>query len=290
LAFLDTGLGGRHDATTAANAEIAAITQIAMDHREYLGNTIEEIAAEKAGIIRRGSRAVIGSQAPEAMEVILDHCKRSGVVPLTFCEPHIWATDMLKRSAVVEFRTNRDVYRDSSLGLAGRHQVDNACVTVLVSEVLAHDLGLAISKENIWSGLENATHPGRLEYVGNSLLDGAHNAAGAKALRAYLDEFETRPITMIFGAMEDKDVSEMTSILFPRAERVFLTRPNNARALAARELRSFMPSNSIDAEVTETSSLTEALEKAKQMTGPDGLVLITGSLYLVGEAKRILNN
>ena len=275
LAILETGLGGRLDATTAANAEVAAITQIALDHQEYLGNTIEEIAAEKAAIIRPDSHAVIGDQEPRAMKVLLDHCERAGVVPMTIRNSPVSAVNPVKESAV---------------GLAGRHQIENASIAIRLAEVLSQDFEFPISTENIWTGLEEARHPGRLEYVDDRyLLDGAHNTAGAKALRAFLDEFETRPITLIFGAMAEKDVSQMASILFPRAKNVLLTRADNTRALPAAELRKFV-ANASTGSILETGSLAEALDSAEKIAGPDGLILITGSLYLVGEAKKLLNN
>ncbi|MEQ1604848.1 MAG: folylpolyglutamate synthase/dihydrofolate synthase family protein [Pyrinomonadaceae bacterium] len=290
LAILETGLGGRFDATTATNAEIAAITRIDLDHQEYLGDTIEEIAGEKAAIIHAGSRVVIGGQQPIVMQILLDRCAMAGVVPLTFCEPHIWAFDTTKHSNVVEFRTNRFDYWDSSLGLAGRHQIENACTAVLVAETLRVDFSLSIDEESVWNGLEKARHPGRLEYVGRFLFDGAHNMGGAKALREYLDEFVTRPITMIFAAMKDKEIADIGEILFPKAETLILTKPDNSRAIDAAEIVGQMPLG-IDAnKVVVTRTVEDAINRAVEFTGDDGLILITGSLYLVGEAKRILGS
>ena len=288
LAILETGLGGRLDATTAANAEIAAITRIDLDHQEYLGNTVEEIAAEKAAIIQTFSRVVIGEQQPEAMKVLLDHCVNVGVVPLTSCEPHVWAFDTSKHSSVVEFRTNRHVYWDSSLGLAGKHQIENACIAVMIAERLREDFAFPLDEEVVWIGLENARHPGRLEYQGRYLFDGAHNVGGAKALRNFLDEFETRPITIIFGAMKDKDVGEIIEILQSKAEYLILTRPENERAFSAVELESYVTQTFERERVFSTPTVADALATADKITDDAGIILVTGSLYLIGEAKRIL--
>jgi dihydrofolate synthase / folylpolyglutamate synthase len=290
LAILETGLGGRFDATTAANAEIAAITRIDLDHQEYLGDTIEQIAAEKAGIIVPCTKAVvIGRQDERAMKVLLERCVGVGVVPRTHCEPFVWAVDSTKYSVVADYQTNRGTYWDSSLGLAGRHQIENSCVAVLLAECLARDFEMPITEEHIWEGLEEAKHPGRLEFVGRRfLLDGAHNPGGAKALAEFLEEFVTRPVTLVFGAMREKDVSQTAKILFPKAELVILTQPANSRALSAKEIVASVPDDLFRVAPTLTGSVAEAIEAAQRLSAEEALILVTGSLYLVGEAKKIL--
>lgn len=283
LAILETGLGGRLDATTAARAEIAAITRIDYDHQRILGVTIEEIAAEKAAIIRPDSRVVIGMQQNEVMAVLLEHCERLGIVPTTFCETHVWAVDMINKSWVVSFRTDNDLYYDSDLGLKGRHQVENARIATMLADMLRFEFGLRITKDHVDDGLENAFHPGRLEYIGEKyLLDGAHNVGAARALVEYLDEFEKGPITMIYGTMRDKDVGEIAKILFPRASEIILTSPENSRAMPAAELRGVVPKS----EVYVRDSADEALTLAETVS--KGLILVTGSLYLIGDVRKLL--
>ncbi len=290
LAILETGLGGRLDATTAANAEIAAITRIDLDHQEYLGETIEEIAAEKAAIIHTGSRVAIGGQQPIVMKILSDRCATAGVVPLTFCEPHLWAFDTTKHSNVVEFRTNRFDYWDSSLGLAGEHQIENACTAVMVAETLRVDFSLSIDEEDVWNGLENARHLGRLEYHGRFLFDGAHNISGAKALAEFIQEYETRTLTLVFGAMKDKKVSEILAILAPLATHIIVTEPTNSRSISCGELLGHVPQSLTKEKIFATDSVAHALEIAREVTPADGVILITGSLYLVGEAKKMIDN
>ncbi|MFN0140042.1 MAG: bifunctional folylpolyglutamate synthase/dihydrofolate synthase [Pyrinomonadaceae bacterium] len=283
LGILETGLGGRLDATTAANAELAAITRIDYDHQQYLGDTIEEIAAEKAAIIHEGSRVVIGEQIPEAEKVIRDRCEQFGIdakfatkVKITF------------GSGWLNFQTDQADYRVKKLGLLGHHQIENAKVAILLAEELQSHF--PITTEHIIWGLENARHPGRLEYQGRYLFDGAHNIGGAKALRNFLDEFEKRPITLVFGAMRDKDVGEIIEILQPKAEFLILTQLDNERAMSAAELERFIGQTFDRQRVFLTPTVGDALAKADEVTGEDGIVLITGSLYLIGEAKKILNN
>lgn len=291
LAILETGLGGRYDAVTAANAEIAAITRIDLDHQEYLGNTIEEIAAEKAAIIRQGSIVVIGAQDPRALSVILERCERLGISPHSANKQFIFQLDVRSESDPVgEFDFEPPSDLGVQLGLNGRHQVENAQTAAMIAGTLAIEFGFDISGDQIKAGLEHAQHPGRLERIGRFLLDGAHNPSGAKALRAYLDEFVREPITLVFGAMRDKSVGEIAEILWPRAERVILTRPSNSRAISAGELATFAPVGIGTDRLIKSDKVAEAIEKAKELTTQDGVILVTGSLYLVGEVKKLLNN
>ncbi|QYO62382.1 bifunctional folylpolyglutamate synthase/dihydrofolate synthase [Leptolyngbya sp. 7M] len=277
LAILETGLGGRLDATTAANAEIAAITHIDFDHQEHLGDTIEEIADEKAAIIRADTQAVIiGRQSPNALEVIWDRLRRLQYHPRNIMECAV----IFDESAL----GNPVRMLPSEIGLLGAHQIENAEVAIMLAYGLRGHFYIA--DDQIRLGLRNARHPGRLEYIGNLLLDGAHNVSGAKALLHFLTYVEKRPLTMIFGAMRDKNVGEIAGILWPRAERLILTQPSNSRALTAEELSEFLPENIDPKKVVLTVSVEEALAVASS----DEFVVVTGSLYLVGEVKNLLNN
>lgn len=280
LAILETGLGGRLDATTAAKAEIAVITRIDLDHQQYLGDTIEQIAAEKAAIIHEGSQVVIGEQTDEAMSIILGRCSEFGI------DPRLARDVQCERDAGgLSFVTSRGTYRVASLGLLGEHQVENAKSAVLAAEVLGERF--PITKSAIEIGLESARHPGRLEYCGNYLFDGAHNIGGARALRTYLDDFIDRPLMMIFGAMRDKDVGAIAEILFPVTSTLILTRPSNERSMDPGELMPLAESFA-RSKIIKTGSVVEALKSASDRSEPDSVILITGSLYLVGEAQQLL--
>lgn len=284
LAILETGLGGRLDATTAAKSEYVGITRIDYDHQAMLGETLAAIAAEKAAVINDPHQAVVvGEQPPEAMQVIIDRCREIGA------EPQLAENAVVNQTRVgIMFTTRRDSYQMNALGLLGRHQIENAEIAILLAESMSDKF--PINRKNISAGLEAARHPGRLEAVGRFLFDGAHNDGGAKALRAFLDESVSEPITMVFGTMADKDVSEIAQILFPKATMLILTRPENSRAMPPNELAKFVPADLPDEQVFLTDSVSEALDKARQITPAGGRILVTGSLYLVGEAKKILNN
>jgi dihydrofolate synthase/folylpolyglutamate synthase len=264
LAILETGLGGRLDSTTAAKASIVAITPIAMDHEEYLGDTLESIAAEKAAIIRPGVQAVIAKQDPVALRVLLRRCEETGVTPILDTDMH--------------------GYERVRLGLRGRHQIQNAGVAIRLAELLN------IPDTAIVTGLETATHPGRLELIEHEpafLIDGAHNPAGAKSLRDYLDEFAPRPLTLVFGAMRDKQLEQMGEILFPCADTLILTTIKNPRSASIERLREVADHFARGKVMTSESSET-ALRIAETQTPSEGLICIAGSLYLVGELRPLI--
>src|SRR6266516_1040378 len=289
LAILETGLGGRLDATTVAGARTVALTPIAMDHQEYLGETLAEIASEKAAIIRPGMNVIIGPQLPEAMTVILRQCDDAGVTPRLVESGTVVAATGDGRFRV-NFKSPRDSYPDVQLDLPGRHQITNAAIAIALAETLGNN-GFVISHEAIIEGVESARHAGRLEFCEGRpriLLDGAHNPAAARALRAYCDEFIEATLTLVFGGMRDKNLREMLATLLPAADQVILTAFANARAANAKTLLREMPADFPNGKVTFATSPVEALRKALEQTPAEGMVCVTGSLYLVGEIQKLL--
>ncbi|HEX8352670.1 MAG TPA: folylpolyglutamate synthase/dihydrofolate synthase family protein [Pyrinomonadaceae bacterium] len=292
LAILETGLGGRLDATTAAGARFVALTPIALDHQEYLGPTLADIAFEKAAVIRAGARAVVTApQEPEAMEVILRRCRELGLSP-RFATGDVGVEEAGADGRLrVRLRTRRAVYAGVRLSLRGRHQLTNAAVAVALAESLAEE-GFPVSREHVVEGLETAAHAGRLELDAGRepavLYDGAHNAAGALALRAYLDEFAPGGVTMVFGAMRDKPLEEIGRTLFPAARHLVLTEPASPRAASVEELLRAVPVPPSSSTIALAPSSRDALAVARTHTPAGGLVCVTGSLYLVGEVKSLL--
>lgn len=292
LAILETGLGGRFDATTAANAEIVAITPIDYDHQRILGETLAEIAAEKAAIIRQETKTIIASQKKEAEKIIFGKCREVGVEPICvsgdfFIKKYGFVNN--QPTIAINFSTENDIYHDIILGLAGKHQISNAMAAVSVAESL-REFGFQIEKENIWKGLEKARHKGRLEFYQKYLFDGAHNVSGAKALREFLDEFIKQPMTMIFGTMRDKDLTEIAEILFPKAAKLILTKPDNLRSMETSEMLEFLPKNFDTEKVYQSKTVREALKIADEISDQSDLILVTGSLYLIGEAQKNLKS
>jgi dihydrofolate synthase/folylpolyglutamate synthase len=307
LAILETGLGGRLDSTTVAGAEIVAITPIAMDHEEHLGDTLAKIAAEKAAIIRPGVDAVIAPQDAEALNVILEQCRGCQVEPrliagnnAIFNSPaadHIDDRNSRLLPCATEdgriciaLRTTDEELESVRVGLRGWHQLTNVAVAISLAESL-RERGFEISADAVKRGIASAKHPGRLEFREGTpriLFDGAHNPAAARALRDYLDQFVAQPITLIFGAMRDKALREMAASLFSKGRAVVLTEFDNPRAASIEALRAASPADFDPARFQHAASIKDALWIANKVTPADGLICITGSLYLVGAAQEIL--
>jgi len=291
LTILETGLGGRLDSTTAVQAATVAITPVDMDHQEYLGHTLAEIAAEKAAIVRPGVAAIVAPQQEEALDVIIRRCDSVGVQPRLVASADVLNPETtVDGRAIVTFKTRAATYDLVTLALRGLHQVDNAATAILIAEAL-RESDFQIRHEAIVRGLETAAHPGRLELWPGApafLFDGAHNPAAARALRNYLDEFINQPVVMIFGAMRDKALNEMMRTLFPKAARVILTTLDNPRAASVDELTGAVPKAIGQAEIVRGSTVAEALELARHITPPGGIVCVTGSLHLIGEVQEQL--
>lgn len=285
VAILETGLGGRLDSTTAVRANIVGITPISMDHQEYLGNTLAEIAAEKAAVIRAGSKVILAPQPDEACRVILERCRETAVTP-------VWTDKEIRGSSNgsgYTFKTARETFASVQVALRGAHQLTNAATAIALAQSLA-ERGFPITPAAIINGLATAKHPGRLEMFGDRvLLDGAHNPAGAMALRVYLDELarhDNISITLVFGAMIDKQLDQMTATLFPVASHLILTEPRNPRAAKGVDLSNFARTYAplAKVEITETSEAA----MARAMASESKLIVVAGSLYLVGEARAWL--
>jgi dihydrofolate synthase/folylpolyglutamate synthase len=267
---LEVGLGGRLDATNVVAPELCVITPIDYDHQVFLGDTIEQIAAEKAGILKPGVPAVFAEQRPEAEGVLRDHARG----------PYTLSRDWAITDLAIDARGSRFRLRGLPVvcPLAGEHQVENARVAAIA---LAE---LGFSPEGI-----AATHwPGRLEHVSEQpeiIIDGAHNPAGVRALVAYIRRFYSgrRRVWIVCGALGDKAVAEMASILFPLADRLILTAPANARAMRPEDI----PAPDARVIPSVTHSIAEAIELLAGAT-PQDVIFITGSLYLAGEARALL--
>lgn len=262
---LEVGMGGRLDATNVVTPELCVITPIDFDHQAYLGDTIEKIAAEKAGILKPGVPAVFSPQRPEAEEV-LRACARGPYTLATQCP----VEDLRLTPTGSHFRLGG---MDVDCPLAGAHQVQNARTAALA----LRQLGVPPD------GIARTLWPGRLEHVSERpaiILDGAHNPAGSQALAQYIRQFYSgRRIWLVFGVMRDKAVGEIARTLFPLAHRVILTVPANSRAMTPE----MIPAS----DATITHSVAEAIGCLAE-AGADDVVFITGSLFVVGEARSLL--
>ena len=290
VAVLEVGVGGRLDATNVVEPVISIITDIALDHQKFLGNTVREIAREKAGIMRPGGVVVTLPQHPEANDVIgntiLDSTAR-GVSAVPYVPPVTPAasTDAAYTLSVL----GEEIQVESPL--PGRHQLRNVALAIAAAVEL-NQVGIHISAPQIARGVRETRWPGRLQIIPGApelVLDVAHNPAGAWALRAALSQrYDERPLTFLFGIMRDKAMAEVAEILFPLADRILATQPGNPRAATPAEIQ--QAASRTAAEIIPEPSVRAALDRARELTGPEGVVVVTGSIYLVGEVLALLEN
>ena len=288
FAVYEVGLGGRLDATNIVNPEVDVITPVDFDHENFLGHSIEEIAGEKAGIIKPGTLVVSSSQRPEARSVIARRCVELGARLVEV--DHAWQVENVRvsdgcYSAVV---ASNDFKRRIAIGpaLPGRFQIQNALTAATTARLLS-EKGFPIKDEAIARGIATVRWPGRLERLSTRptvYLDGTHNPAGARELLKFWEEnFNGRRILLVYGAMRDKAVDEIAGLLFPRADSVILTAPRQPRAISAPLLAEI--TGHLAAQPAVVPDPAEALERALEMAGPDDAIFATGSLYLVGDLR-----
>jgi len=276
---LEVGLGGRLDATNVVRPSLAVITPIDFDHESFLGRGIESIAAEKAGILKPGVPAVFARQRPEAASV-LD--RRAAELDLPVTRAAGWPIQNMSLDARgSSFELPGATPLSIRCPLAGEHQAENAVTAALAL------LACGVDRRSIEAGIAAARWPGRLEQVRERptiILDGAHNPAAARALAAYIARFyaATR-LRLIFGIMRDKAAAEIAGILFPLAWQVIVTAPRQSRALAPESLLTVADHPNLQAAAT-----LEAALRLIEDASPDDVIFITGSLFLVAEARALL--
>lgn len=290
VAVLEVGLGGGWDATNVVDARVAVITNVSVDHVEYLGPTREDIAAEKAGIVKPGSTLILGETSPEIVPIF--EARGAGEIWRRDRDFGVSANDLAHGGRLVSLFTPNGSYPEVFLSLHGAHQADNAAAALASAEAF---LGRALDREVVTEVFGQARSPGRLEVVGHQplvLLDGAHNVAGARALRAALaEEFPSSPRTLVVGLLREKDPDEMLEALGAgHAARVVCCRPPSARALPPEDVAAAAVAAGLDAERVEVvDDVPTAVARAIEATGPDEQVVVTGSLYVVGAARAALH-
>ena len=276
VGVIEVGLGGRLDATNVIHPELCVITPVSFDHESFLGNSLQLIAGEKAGILKPKVPLVLSRQSAPAQAVIERRATELGV-------PIIATTDVYV--ANVALTPHGCSFEADGVGYAcplpGKHQMENALAAIQACRYLE------VPTQAIQMGLEKTRWPGRLEYLSQHpdfVLDGAHNPAGAAALADYIREFcRERPVWIVYGAMRDKAIEEVTGQIFPLADRLILTAPNLPRALRPEAIAEITPHPNM----TVTLSVQEATAIAR--TAPDhAIVFFTGSLFVVGEARAAL--
>ena len=291
----EVGLGGRLDATNILQPAITIITRIDFDHENFLGHSLREIAAEKAGILKPGVPAIVTEQREEAREVILARANEIGALVSETSPTHQLENESQNEETGCASATLRELASGWNCEIAprlpGRFQLQNAVNAVAAARVLAAQ-GYRIGDEAIERGIAEAAWPGRLERMQTRpdiYLDGAHNPSAARELAAFWEEnFAGRRIWLVYGALRDKAVDEIAGLLFPRAGEVILTEPRTSRAISARQLEEITAHYA--AAVRVIAEAEQAVEYAIAKASPEDAVFVTGSLYLVGQIRHWWKN
>lgn len=291
-AVVEVGLGGRLDATNIIQPEVTVITSIGIDHREFLGDTLEEIAREKAGIIKHGVPVVTAEQSPEVMKVIQQRCAEMGAPLFRFNSEFSAERASGDAETVSLHYKGKNAYRDVGLSLAGEHQIGNAALAIKAAEVLSEkhpEMGFDVRK-----GLGVVNWPGRLEMIRENppiLIDGAHNPHAAMVLAAHLQKLlgtRYRRILMVAGVMGDKDIRGILRPLLPLAAEIIFASPAYGRAASAEKLQSC--ATDLGYASKTAGSVAGALTRAEGLYGPGDLIVVTGSFYTIGEAKEAIGH
>jgi dihydrofolate synthase/folylpolyglutamate synthase len=302
LAVLEVGMGGRLDATNIVEPCISVITDIDFDHQKFLGNTLPEIAREKAGILRQKGTVVLLPQHPVVNDTLGKEIISRDARAVSAVKHMPSMTPAVNEDASAGAQPWRNKFPlavmseeiDVDFPLAGRHQLRNLALAITAAEEL-NQFGFRIKPEHVERGIRMTRWPARFQRIPAEdglpeiVLDVAHNPAGAWALRSTLSAFyEDRPLTFIFGAMRDKAIAEITDILFPLAERVIATHAENPRAASTEEIAEWASRS--HTEILRAESVREALDQARKLAGSKGVIVVTGSIYIVGEALSILTH
>jgi dihydrofolate synthase / folylpolyglutamate synthase len=302
LAVLEVGMGGRLDATNIVDPCLSVITDIDYDHQKFLGDTLAEIAHEKAGIMRPGGIVVLLPQHPQVNDALGREIMDRNARPVSAVK-HMPPLTPGAGSDAGEVQSGTNRFPLEVLGreievdfpLAGRHQVRNLALAITAAEQLQY-CGFRVLPEHVEQGIRNTHWAGRFQVISPDpdegspeiVLDVAHNPAGAWALRSTLSaRYEGRPLTFVFGAMRDKAIAEIAGILFPLAEQVIATHADSPRAASPHEIAEI--GKPFATEILEEETVSAALSRARTLAGRKGVVVITGSIYIVGEALRLLS-
>ena len=287
IAVLEVGMGGRFDATNIVRPLVSVITTISGEHQKFLGETLSQIAFEKAGIIKPGVPVVSGVESKEASETIKGRAQELGA-PLfeVFSPPENFISKKEKNGYSFEYLSplNHYFFKPS---LVGEHQGKNAAIAVSAAEQISK-VWKPLAKDKIQEGIDTAVWHGRLEVISRSpfiILDGAHNEEGATALKKYIEDFLKSPIILLFAIMRDKKIEELANILFPLADKVILTRFSYHRAASPEEVKKRVPK--FHDRIFMEPDLHKSFNLALEFTGASGALIVAGSLFLVGEVKKI---
>ncbi|MBW2095178.1 MAG: bifunctional folylpolyglutamate synthase/dihydrofolate synthase [Deltaproteobacteria bacterium] len=281
LAIMEVGMGGRLDATNIIRPLVSVITNISLEHQDFLGTSIKEIAGEKAGIIKEGVDLVTGARKPRVVKEFRRLCQEKKA---PFWRIGEQVRYRLTPSGLHYYGLARRM-KGIRLGLKGHFQARNAALALAAGELLERK-GFPVSREQVRMGLRNVDWPGRMQVISTNpeiLLDGAHNPGAARALASALqEEYRGRRVIMVIGVMDDKDIREILKWIVPLGDHIIYTRPQYYRAAAPERLMAEAASFEVPGEIVP--ALFPALDRARALAHPSDVIVVCGSLFTVGEA------
>ena len=283
-------MGGRLDSTNVIAPLVSVITNIEREHTEFLGTTLAQIAREKAGIIKPGVPVVTGAAQQEVVTIFEQEAAAQKTAVYRLLRDFVPSRITTNREQVFDYKGITNAYEKVNLTMQGMHQVDNACLALAAIECL-RNADVVVEEAAVRQGLLHACWPGRLELVAHKpdvYLDGAHNPASAHALAQTVRDMKSayRRLILIIGILGDKDFQGILSALVPLADHVVATKPRYSRAMEVGVLAAEIGKRNGFVETAET--VEDAITMARKAASPDDLVLITGSLYVVGDARALL--
>ncbi len=285
IAIIEVGLGGRLDPTNIITPLVSVITEVGMDHMHFLGDTIDQIALEKAGIMKRGVPVALGPQQRDALGVLMAAAKGLGISVIDPDAENVIEGD---RSVTFDVCVGGETIKGLTVSLPGRHQSENACAALGALYALRKK-GFDLPLDVIRRAMADVHWPGRLERFGRVILDGAHNDPGVRALCLYADKWLPKEKTVLLsGMMADKETEKMTQRLSSRVRCCVTTTPSVPRAMPAAELKEAFEKQGLKTYAEDEPA--RALKKARELAGPEGTVLCAGSLYLIGEIRSLLRS
>ena len=288
LIISETGMGGRLDATnTVPRPAVCGITAIGMDHMQHLGHTIDAIAGEKAGIIKPGVPVVCGPQEyPEAARVIAEAAEARKAPLILTNREQIHPVCQDRHGSNADYDIGKNGWHDLRISLPGDHQTENTLTVLAILEELKKQ-GIQVQDRAVRAGLAGVFWPGRLEWQGNLLMDGAHNEQGAAALRRFTEKhLEKEKTVLLCGVLKEKMTENLAEQLSWMAREAVTVTPDSPRAMRAEELKALLTQKGMNARAA--NNLKEGLEKARALAGEEGVILATGSLYFIGALRSEL--
>ncbi|MCR1900292.1 bifunctional folylpolyglutamate synthase/dihydrofolate synthase [Irregularibacter muris] len=288
---LEVGLGGRLDATNIISAsEVSIITAIGVDHRAQLGNTLKEIAGEKAGIIKKNGWVVTSPQRPEVAKVIREKASEESADLLSVEKNAIEILESSLQGQIFSYQGLRLHLPRIEISLLGQHQIYNAATALMAIEVLI-EKGYLLSNESVLQGLKKARWPGRFEVISKEpyiILDGAHNVDGAKAFaKAMKNYFPHRKITLMIGILKDKEIEKILREILPLGDKIIAIPIDNPRAISPEELEGIVKKIKSKIKCSSMDSIAQAIQWAKERPSQE-VIAFTGSLYMLGEVHKMM--